>query len=389
MDKRSLKKSSKRHFKIQKYFVASLLLIAVLGGGAYFFSQIQSRFAKASVASLGSASSINGDINTVLPPITLTGVNIDLTNPIQASFQAEGCTVPITGFITQAQSVITWHADNAATIPTCALAGSRIGVLQSGSSLVVNVSTNFSLPQDTAQITDIETDNSNYIINFNKGVFNQGNKLNFYFTQADPNYTLQDPNNLPSNQQVTTGSPTTISISATPALAKKICVLVQATTGSVIPQSGNCLDIPYPINNGFRTGRLYFVGMDNATPNLDANSEFNTSYLQTQKYKDGTINLVYDEITDPTGTNVITGTCTFKLYKYGNSAIPANVLKTYTSSLSNGVCQAAFPASDQTINYYRVRVEVTNGNNLMYNTDTLVLPVGGSSTSGGGPDIQL
>jgi hypothetical protein len=141
-----------------------------------------------------------------------------------------------------------------------------------------------------------------------------------------------------------------------------------------------------------RTGKLYFVGSDNATPSFDLNSEFNTNFPQTQKFKDGSIKLVYDEIKNSSGVTVAAGTCNFKLYKYGKIFNEPNVLKTYSGSITNGKCEVTFPVIDQTVNYYRVVVYATpSGINVglpIYNMDTLILNVGGGSSSGN-PTIEL
>ena len=141
------------------------------------------------------------------------------------------------------------------------------------------------------------------------------------------------------------------------------------------------------IVNGSKVGRLYFVGQDNASPTWDVNAEFNTAWVQTQKYKDGPVKVVLDQL----GNEAANGTCTFKLYKYGNAINSGNVLQTYTSAVANNKCEATIPVIHQTINYYRIRVEIAVpfSDYLLYNTETLVLPVGGSGTNGGDPGIEL
>jgi hypothetical protein len=150
--------------------------------------------------------------------------------------------------------------------------------------------------------------------------------------------------------------------------------------------------IPNATQNTGRTGKLYFIGLNNATPTFDMESGFNTSFLQTQKFKDGPVKLVYEDIKTNSGDSITTGACTFKLYRYGNAINTGNTLKTYTGAITNGKCEATVPVVDQTLNYYRIRVDATDSSTTnpktAFNIDTLVLNVGASSPNGN-PNIEL
>ncbi len=481
-------RNGEANIKLQLLIVGVLISILLFISG-YLFLQT-TKNAKAANTTFGSPQQVTGVLGQNLPNIILTGS--DIANGTQAIFVPSGCENSLTGTIQNTGNAVTWIPTADQTIPNCALTSSQVGSLRVGG-VVGEVPTNFSLPQNFAQIRGISTNTDSYVINFATGALSTGNHLHFYYTETDSNYKLQDPNNLPQNQHYSGVSPFNLEISSKPSLARKICVLVANSTHITLENTGNCIDLPittilaidniqtaicnpgtigqtvscdfnlangnYYItpgvyantgasfegtnsstceivnntilqcqnipttqavvgsNNIFlslkqdfnstafsssqkgtinltqatptsnKSGRLYFIGKDGVSANWDSSLEFNTSYLQSQKYKDGKVTLVYDQVQSSNGGAVTTGNCTFKLYRYGNSGTQQNLLKTFTATMTDGKCQTDFTAADQTINYYRVKVEVTSNNSTYYNVDTLVLIVGAVGSSGGTPEI--
>jgi hypothetical protein len=124
-------------------------------------------------------------------------------------------------------------------------------------------------------------------------------------------------------------------------------------------------------------GRVYFIGLNNAPAVWDPITEYNNAQLRTQKFKDGPMTLVYDNLLDGSGNPLTTGTCKFELVRVFRAYAPSNILKTYNSTIQNGKCTATFPVVDQTVNYYHVVVTATSGQIVQQNTNILVLNVGG------------
>jgi subtilisin family serine protease len=125
------------------------------------------------------------------------------------------------------------------------------------------------------------------------------------------------------------------------------------------------------------SGRLYFLSADGQAVEYDQQTKYNTNYNRTQKFKDGPIQLVLDELKNQEGQTILSGDCTFELLRR-TSKYPDGILKTYTGTISNGSCQAVFPVIDQTVNYYHVVATATDGDNgqTYQESQVLVLIVG-------------
>jgi uncharacterized repeat protein (TIGR01451 family) len=129
------------------------------------------------------------------------------------------------------------------------------------------------------------------------------------------------------------------------------------------------------------TGRLYFISMDDETVQYDNKTEYNTNYSRTQKFKDGKVTLVMDQLADSEGNPMTSGTCTFSLIRHPRPFNTSNVLREYTAPIgTDSKCQYDFPASEQTVNYYHVvgKATVDGTQDKTYNESRiLVLYVGG------------
>ena len=126
-----------------------------------------------------------------------------------------------------------------------------------------------------------------------------------------------------------------------------------------------------------RSGRLYCVGLDNAAVNFDAVTLENTNCNTTQKFKDGAIKIVYDQLKDSTNAVLTSGTCSFEFIRYPRPYIPANILRTLTGTIVNGACETTLTAADQTVNYYNVVATATSGSTILREVYNLNLYVGG------------
>jgi|GEM_PF-3039745 len=134
--------------------------------------------------------------------------------------------------------------------------------------------------------------------------------------------------------------------------------------------------------------RLYFIGANNTALNWDQNTQFNTGWDRTQKFKDGTVRVVFDNIKKSNGVQIANGSsCNFQMIRYGDTP----VLRTLAGSTTNdGLTSANFPVDDQTVNYYTVIATCTETgtNEIIKDYDRLVLIVGGQGVRTG-PDISL
>ncbi|MEM1311897.1 MAG: hypothetical protein AAGF07_00330 [Patescibacteria group bacterium] len=229
-------------------------------------------------------------------------------------------------------------------------------------------------------------------------------KIHFYYADKDDSTPLQDLDNLPDNQKYLGQSPYFMPYTSS-FESVKLCGVVVDTLENRLSDSGNCVDttITSSISEAIvkRSGRLYFIGSDNASLSWDSDLRLNTNFSQAQKFKDGPIKIVFDEVKNALDETLDSGNCRFDLYKYSDSGASSNVLKTYQAQLNNGQCEVDFPVSDQTVNYYRVYVAAfpsdtndegdvvrSGGPIIAYDIDTLILSVGGTSSTGG-PTIEL
>jgi hypothetical protein len=124
---------------------------------------------------------------------------------------------------------------------------------------------------------------------------------------------------------------------------------------------------------------VYFVGLDGATPSWDPVTQYNLNWPLTQKFKDGSVDAYFDNIFKSDDTQIADGSsCTFDFYRNSED----QVLRSYTSTTSNGVCEVNFPETDQTVNYYRVKVTATDSvtSEKVFGYGNLVLAVGGDRT---------
>lgn len=127
-----------------------------------------------------------------------------------------------------------------------------------------------------------------------------------------------------------------------------------------------------------RSGRLYCIGLDNAPVNFDVVTRENTACNITQKFKDGVMTIVYDDLKDLNGVILTSGTCTFEFLRYPRAYLPGNVLRTYTGTInSSGACTTTLAAVDQTVNYYVVVATAVSGNTVLRESYNLNLNVGG------------
>lgn len=134
--------------------------------------------------------------------------------------------------------------------------------------------------------------------------------------------------------------------------------------------------------------RLYFVGANNTALNWNQATQTNTGWDIAQKYKDGTVKVVFDNINKSNGLQIANGSaCNFEMIRYGTTP----VLRTLAGSTTvGGLTQANFVVDDQTVNYYTVIATCTETgtNEIIKDYDRLVLIVGGQG-SRTGPDITL
>lgn len=149
---------------------------------------------------------------------------------------------------------------------------------------------------------------------------------------------------------------------------------------------GNIMLISAQAQN-FRDGRLYFVGMDNKELKWDESVRYNLNFPINQKFKDGNVKLVFDQIGDtvPGSEKSLwsSGSCTFVVSAHTTTT----VFRTYQGTISGGKCEANYPVNDQTIyNYHHVTVRATqpNSNKVITDTNVLVLYVGLNPTTTGG-----
>jgi hypothetical protein len=127
-----------------------------------------------------------------------------------------------------------------------------------------------------------------------------------------------------------------------------------------------------------RSGRLYCIGLDNAAVNFDVVTRENTACNITQKFKDGVMTIVYDDLKDSNGAILTSGTCTFEFLRYPRAYLPGNILRTYTGTInSSGSCTTTLAAVDQTVNYYVVVATAVSGNTVLRESYNLNLNVGG------------
>lgn len=341
----------------------------------------------------GTPTGIGGIKGTPLPSIVLTGSNVP--NGTAANFTPAGCSTSITGTI-QGSS---WVPTSGSTIPACATTGAQTGVLQSSSvPNPANVPTTFTIPGPTTiDLPNIGTGscnpdpltignpavctfpltgdaNNNYALPANPitaGISQNGNGAGD-LSPVSGGYssacTLQNNNTLTASLECTNTPSTGGTQGARNVLAR---------IGAGNPVDKGDINLVTASVTTLRTGKIYFIGLDNATPTYDSETEFNTSYPLTQKYRDGNVKLVFDEIKKANGTTVNSGTCTFSMYRYTKPGIQGNKLRTFNGAISNGKCVVDVGINDQTVNYYRVKVNVIDGSENLYNLDTLVLAVGG------------
>jgi uncharacterized repeat protein (TIGR01451 family) len=133
------------------------------------------------------------------------------------------------------------------------------------------------------------------------------------------------------------------------------------------------------INNNLKPkGDLFFLSSDK-NENYDDITEYNTDYSTTQKFKDGEVYLVMDNLTNEIGETLTSGTCTFELFRYSRTSDPTNTLKSMTANIINGRCEAVLPSSEQTVNYYNVVGTAESSESMKNYTEsrTLLLYVGG------------
>jgi hypothetical protein len=127
--------------------------------------------------------------------------------------------------------------------------------------------------------------------------------------------------------------------------------------------------------------QLYFVGFDDAQKNWNDTTEFNTNFPYTQKYKDGKVDMVFDNIKNSQGNTIPDGsTCKFHMYNYGTGD-KVSVTDVKSTQSQNGTCEVTLSTQNQNqnvINYYRIVATATDQqtNEKMKAVDTLVLKVG-------------
>ena len=153
---------------------------------------------------------------------------------------------------------------------------------------------------------------------------------------------------------------------------------VDNTKGSIMLVAQNAQNI--------QGGRLYFVGMDNKELKWDETVRYNLNFPINQKFKDGNVKLVFDQIGE---NNVLwtTGKCTFTL----SAHTTITTFRTYQGDISGGKCEANYPINDQTIyNYHHVIARATqpNSNKIITDTNVLVLYVGLTPVTTGGADLS-
>jgi len=353
------------------------------------------RIVAAPVGSLtfGTPGAITGIKGTPLPSIVLTGNNVPTGTT--ANFTPAGCSVAITGTI-QGSS---WVPTTGSTIPACATTGAANGVLQSSSvPNPANAPTTFSIPGPTTiDLPNIGTGSCNPdpLTVGNPATCNFpliGDSNNNYALPANPITAgiSQNGNGVGDLNPVSGGYSTACTLQNNNTVNASLqCAGVPSTGGTLGPRNVlTRIGTATPADKGdinlvtasvttLRSGKLYFTGSDNATATWDSETEFNTAYPQSQKYRDGSVKLIFDEIKKANGTTVNSGTCTFSLYRYTKPGIISNRLRNFNGTISNGKCVTDLTITDQTVNYYRVKVNVIDGTENLYNIDTLVLAVGG------------
>ena len=139
-----------------------------------------------------------------------------------------------------------------------------------------------------------------------------------------------------------------------------------------------------------KNGRLYFVGMDNKQLNWDESVRYNLNYPINQKFKDGNVKLVFDQIgEDPANPANLwtTGNCTFTL----SAHTLTTTYRSYQGNIVGGKCEANYPVADQTMyNYTHVVARATkpDSNKIITDTNFVVLYVGTTPVARGGPDLR-
>jgi len=125
--------------------------------------------------------------------------------------------------------------------------------------------------------------------------------------------------------------------------------------------------------------RIYFISTNGAALNWDGTTKFNTNYSDLQKWREGTVRLVFDNIKRNDNSMIPDGSaCSFNIYRYTQT----QVLRTLPSTTSAGRCQVDFPTNLQGTNYYTIIASANdkNDNQSMKAMDRLVLYVGGIGT---------
>lgn len=143
-----------------------------------------------------------------------------------------------------------------------------------------------------------------------------------------------------------------------------------SSTSSAIVPGENCGD-----KFGVKC-RLYFIGANNASVNFDNATQFNLNWDRTQKFKDGTVKIVFDEIVKNNAEYIADNSaCVFQAIRYGDTP----VLRTFNATTTAGKAEVNMPVDDQTVNYYTIIVRCNDAqtNELVADYDRLVLIVGG------------
>lgn len=154
---------------------------------------------------------------------------------------------------------------------------------------------------------------------------------------------------------------------------------------SVDNTKGNIMLVAQNAQN-IQGGRLYFVGFDNKELKWDESVRYNLNFPISQKFKDGNVKLVFDQIGE---NNVLwtSGKCTFTLSAHTTTT----TFRTYQGDISGGKCEANYPINDQTIyNYHHVvvRATKTDSNKIITDTNVLVLYIGLTPVILGGADLN-
>lgn len=180
-------------------------------------------------------------------------------------------------------------------------------------------------------------------------------------------------------------------------------ILIQIGSGTPTDKGNVLLAAPIDPTQFTESGRVYFIGRDNAPLVWDEITQYNSSFNKTQKFRDGPITMIYDQIKDENGDLVTSGTCTFEILDAFSSYQPINLVnlklnadqtdvirdtngnatgevkdKFTNRPITNGQCQATFDVEDQaSLNYYHVvtKANTTAGNYRQ--TGMIILKVGG------------